>query len=110
MKVLVDTNVIVDALIGRQPYFDNADKIIRLCADKKVHGYLAAHSIPNLFYILRKYLSEEDRRTALRQLCEIFAIEGIQKRSLRQLKTAILQILKTASRMNALFLPKQITS
>lgn len=29
MKVLVDTNVIVDALIGRQPYFDNADKIIR---------------------------------------------------------------------------------
>ena len=53
MKVLVDTNVIVDALIGRQPYFDNADKIIRLCADKKVHGYLAAHSIPNLFYILQ---------------------------------------------------------
>lgn len=47
MKVLVDTNMIVDALIGRQPYFDNADKIIRLCADKKVHGYLAAYSIPN---------------------------------------------------------------
>lgn len=82
MKVLVDTNVIVDALIGRQPYFDNADKIIRLCADKKVHGYLAAHSIPNLFYILRKYLSEEDRRTALRQLCEIFAIEGIDSKKI----------------------------
>lgn len=69
MKVLVDTNVIVDALIGRQPYFEDADKIVKLCADKKVHGYLAAHSIPNLYYILRKYLSAEDRRDVLRQLC-----------------------------------------
>lgn len=77
MRVLVDTNVIMDALIGRQPYFDNADKIIKMCADKKIQGYLAAHSIPNLFYILRKYLSLEDRRFALLQLCNIFIIEDI---------------------------------
>lgn len=38
MKVLVDTNVIMDALIGRQPYFDDADKIIKMCADKKLQG------------------------------------------------------------------------
>lgn len=64
MKVLVDTNVIMDALIGRQSYFDDADKIIKMCADRKLQGYLAAHSIPNLFYILRKYLLLEDRRFA----------------------------------------------
>lgn len=82
MKVLVDTNVIVDALIGRQPYFEDADKIVKLCADKKVHGYLAAHSIPNLYYILRKYLSAEDRRDVLRQLCVIFMIEGIDSKKI----------------------------
>ena len=82
MKVLVDTNVIMDALIGRQPYFDDADTIIKLCADKKVGGYLAAHTIPNLFYILRKYFSEDDRRTALLQLCEIFVIEGIDSQKI----------------------------
>lgn len=77
MKILVDTNVVIDALIGRQPYFDNTDKIIKLCADKKVQGYLAAHSIPNLFYILRKSMSLEERRHVLLQLCDIFIVEGI---------------------------------
>ena len=77
MKILVDTNVILDALIGRKPYFDNADKIIKMCADRKIQGYLAAHSIPNMFYILRKHLSSEDRRSAIVQLCNIFTIEGI---------------------------------
>ena len=45
MRILIDTNVILDALTGRQPHFDDADKIIKLCADKKVQGYLAAMNI-----------------------------------------------------------------
>ncbi|MBT9776878.1 PIN domain-containing protein [Clostridium sp. MCC353] len=77
MRVLVDTNVIIDALIGRPPYFDDADKIIEMCANKKIHGYLAAHSIPNIFYILRKHLSLEARRSAIVNLCNIFTIESI---------------------------------
>lgn len=33
MRILIDTNVILDALTGRQPHFDDADKIIKFCAD-----------------------------------------------------------------------------
>ena len=29
-------------------------RILKLCADKKITGYMAAHSIPNMFYVLRK--------------------------------------------------------
>ncbi|MDE7319265.1 MAG: PIN domain-containing protein [Lachnospiraceae bacterium] len=50
MRVLIDTNVMLDVLMGRQPYFDLADHIIKLCADKKMEGYMAAHSVPNMFY------------------------------------------------------------
>ena len=77
MKVLIDTNVLLDALLGRTPYFEYADDILRLCADKEIQGYVAAHSITNLFYILRKDLSEEDRRDVLLDLCDILRIEGI---------------------------------
>ena len=45
MRVLVDTNILLDALLGREPYFDNADKIIKLCADKKIEGFMAANSL-----------------------------------------------------------------
>lgn len=77
MRVLIDTNVILDALTGRRPYFDIADKILKLCSDGEIEGYMAAHSIPNMFYILRKDLSENDRREVLLSLCDILTVEGI---------------------------------
>ena len=42
MRVLIDTNIMLDVLMGRQPYFDLADRIIRLCADQRIEGYMAA--------------------------------------------------------------------
>lgn len=60
MRVLIDTNVLADVLLGREPYYDIAYNILAMCADKKVYGYIAAHSIPNLFYILRRTLTKDD--------------------------------------------------
>lgn len=54
MVILVDTNIILDFLTMRQPYYDEARNIIRMCAEEQVEGYLAFHSLPNIFYILRK--------------------------------------------------------
>ena len=77
MRILIDTNVLADVLLGRDPYYDIAYSILTLCADKKVYGYMAAHSIPNLFYILRKFMTEEERRQALKDICQIVKVEGI---------------------------------
>ena len=65
MVVLVDTNVVMDFLVNRKPYADDAVKIVNLCRRKKVTGYLAAHTISNLFYILRKDFSISQRREML---------------------------------------------
>lgn len=54
MTILVDTNIILDIFMDRKPYAEEARMIMTKCADREVVGYLAAHSIPNLFYILRK--------------------------------------------------------
>lgn len=77
MRILIDTNVLLDALTGRQPYYDISDQIIKLCADRVVEGYVAAHSIPNMYYILRKSMPEEDRRRVLLIICRIFEVVGI---------------------------------
>ncbi len=77
MKVLVDTNVLIDALAGREPYFEYADAILRMSAENKIEGYMAAHSIPNMFYILRKDLSVDERKEVLLNLCDILSVEGI---------------------------------
>ena len=77
MRVLIDTNILADVLLGRDPYYDIAYNILAMCVDKRIYGYIAAHSIPNLFYILRKSMTKEERREALKDICQIVKVEGI---------------------------------
>lgn len=77
MIILVDTNVILDVLLKREPYDSVAQTIITKCADREVIGYIAAHSIPNLFYILRKNYSQKERRKFIRNLCDIFHVSDL---------------------------------
>lgn len=76
MVILVDTNVALDFLTVRQPYYDGAQKVIRMCAEGQAEGYLALHSLPNIFYILRKSYSEGDRREMLKKLCKVLGVTG----------------------------------
>lgn len=75
-RILVDTNVLLDYLLTREPYYENAKQIVLACAERKIAGCIAAHSISNMFFILRKDYSVEERRKLLISLCKIFDVEG----------------------------------
>lgn len=76
MVVLVDTNVIIDFLITREPFYGTSSEVIKKCAEKELVGYIAIHSIPNLWYILRK-IPEEKRRKWLSDICEFLHVAGV---------------------------------
>lgn len=77
MVILVDTNIILDVLLKREPYSTYAEIILTKCAHRQMTGYLAAHSIPNLFYILRKTYTQQERRRLIKNLCSIFRISDL---------------------------------
>lgn len=77
MNVLIDTNVMIDYTLIRQPFFDSAKKILTLCDNKSLNGFVAAHSITNAFYILRKDYSVDERRAILKEFCEMLTVVGI---------------------------------
>jgi len=77
MEVLIDTNIVLDSLLHRQPFSQDADKIMDLCESGEVQGFLACHTFPNVFYILRKHFSVEERRDILFLLAKTFAVIGI---------------------------------
>lgn len=81
-KVLIDTNVLLDYLLEREPFFENAKQVIISCVDGDTKGCIAAHSISNMFFILRKDFTVKERREVLTNLCSIFAVEGIDKQKL----------------------------
>ena len=71
MRVLLDTNVLIDYLTEREPFFESAHKILMYCKSGKLDGIVAAHSISNIFYILRKYYTNKERREMLLAFCDI---------------------------------------
>ena len=42
MIILVDTNVVLDVLMKREPYTEAAQHILTKCANREIVGYLAA--------------------------------------------------------------------
>lgn len=81
-KVLIDTNVLLDYLLTREPFYKDAEKIIHDCVRGKVKGCIAAHSVTNMFFILRKDYNSKERREILISLFSIFDVEGIDKTKL----------------------------
>ena len=80
MVILIDTNVILDYLISRKPFVDIANNVLSLCFQQKCSGYIAIHSITNIFYIIRRQFSVSERKKLLIDLCEFIEVAGIQKK------------------------------
>ncbi|XCP86752.1 PIN domain-containing protein [Roseburia hominis] len=77
MRVLIDTNIILDYILNREPYGEQARRVVKACEESKLSGCIAAHTVSNMFYILRKEYTVEERRELLLAICELFDIEGV---------------------------------
>ncbi len=54
MNVLIDTNVVLDVLLDREPHAEASTAVLRPCEAGCLNGSLAALSVANLAYIMRK--------------------------------------------------------
>ena len=50
-KVFLDTNILLDAILAREPFATDSRMLLRYCVSS-VDGFIAAHSLTNIFYIL----------------------------------------------------------
>lgn len=77
MRILIDTNILIDVVARREPFFADAVKIFEVCQQEIVEGTIAAHSVVNMAYILRKNFTPKELRAILLRLCKIFQVEAI---------------------------------
>lgn len=76
MVILVDTNVVLDVIAKREPFVTDSQKVLELCARQEINGYIAFHSVSNIFFILRKKFSNEERRLLLRGILKVLKVTG----------------------------------
>ena len=84
MKVLIDTNIILDVLCKRPAFYEDSAKIFKLCEVKKISGVISALSIPNIMYILRKELDADKTREILDSLMLIFSVADLKAGDLKK--------------------------
>ena len=84
MKVLIDTNIILDVLCNRKDFVEDSEKVFKLCEVKKITGYISALSITNIVYIMRKELDMEKIGQILERLSLIFEIVDLRADDLKR--------------------------
>ena len=82
MKVLIDTNVILDVLMNRAAFVDASAQVLRYCEVGKIEGFVCALSIPNIVNIMRKELDPEGIKEIVQRLRSIVGIADLKGRDL----------------------------
>lgn len=67
-KVFVDTDIVLDVLTRREPFYAPAARVFSLAAEKRIELFISPVLIANLFYILRRRIGNEDAINAIRKL------------------------------------------
>jgi predicted nucleic acid-binding protein len=57
---MIDTNIILDVLLEREPFYQHSRKVLELCESGKIHGFISASTATDIFYLVRKSLSSTD--------------------------------------------------
>ena len=83
MLVLFDTNIIIDVLEKRLPFYDASKKVLESCVSGNVTGYIALHSISNIFYVLRRRYSAADRRKLLLNIMDLLKVADASHENVR---------------------------
>jgi len=84
VKVLVDTNVVLDVLLDRQPFAKSAARIFAFVEESKIEGFLCATTVTTVDYLLGQALAPAKARQALRQLLNLFEIAPVNRPVLEQ--------------------------
>ena len=72
MKVLLDTNVLLDIVEKREPYFTDSFKVFLKSATKDIEAIIGAGSVTDIYYIARKNC--KDANQALLHIVDLLKV------------------------------------
>jgi predicted nucleic acid-binding protein len=81
MDILIDTNIAIDVIMQRDPFFKQSQLILLLAEEKIINGYISATSVTDIFYITSKLMKNKDLakerlKNLLFESVEVAAVDG----------------------------------
>lgn len=80
MKLLIDTNVVLDVLLRREPFSKTAAEVLNLTQRDDVREYVSASAITDIYYIANKQMKDRDAvRDLLKRLLMIVSVAAVSE-------------------------------
>lgn len=85
MRVLIDTNVILDILLEREPFLAEARAVLENIRVGRIVGYVTATTLTNIFYIVRRQTKSLERtKQAVSMTLTLMEISLVDRQILEQ--------------------------
>lgn len=82
MKILFDTNIVLDLLMDRLPYSDAAVELFSKVEDGTVIGYLCGTTITTVFYLASKTIGTARAQEEIKKLLSLFEVAPVNRQVL----------------------------
>ena len=83
-RIFLDTNVILDFFLEREPFYYDALKLWAACEEGAVDGYVSALTINNVHYIAQRIKSPTTAMIAVRGILDVFNVVPLDTELLRR--------------------------
>ena len=84
MKLLIDTNVVLDVLLRREPFSKTAAEVLNLTQRDDVQEYVSASAITDIYYIANKQMKDRDAvRDLLKRLLMVVSVAAVSEREIQ---------------------------
>lgn len=84
MKFFLDTNVAIDYLAKRQPFAEDANRMITLCCQRGDELCMSALSFTTVYYVLKKQYGHKQLLVLLSELNNLFTVCAVDGQIMQQ--------------------------
>ncbi len=81
-KVLFDLNIVLDVLQERKDFYEFSARVLAFAEAGVIQGWLAAHSVTTLFYLIARDKSPEQARVALTSLLQFLKVAPVDQNTI----------------------------
>ena len=85
MRVLIDTNVILDVLLKRSPFYEAAIEVLKLSVREDIQEFVSASALTDIYYIAYKNMRDKAVvRELLKKLLLIVSVAGVSEEEIQK--------------------------
>lgn len=79
MKILLDTNIVLDLLLDRMPFSDSAADLFSKVEDGTVIGYLCGNTVTTLYYLVSRTVGAPKAHEEIKKLLTLFEVAPVNR-------------------------------